>query len=166
MDIQREMLDEFRRELSTTRRILERVPEDKLAWQPHPKSMALGQLAMHLATLPGSTVKITREDSFDLATRIREVHIPKGTAEVFAVLEQSARDVHAALTETSEARAEALWRLMRGEQEIISRSRHKIWRAFLFNHWYHHRGQLTVYLRLLDIPVPSVYGSSADERSF
>ena len=166
MDIRQEMLDEFRDELSTTRRILERVPEDQLAWQPHPKSMALGQLAMHLAILPGSTAKITREDSFDLATRNREVPIPKRTAEVLAVFEQSARDVEAALTETSEDRAHALWRLMRGEQEILSRARYKIWRAFLFNHWYHHRGQLTVYLRLLDIPVPSVYGSSADERSF
>ena len=126
MDLRQEMLDEFREELSTTKRLLERVPQDKLAWQPHPKSMALGQLAMHLATLPGNMVKISQGDSFDLATRNLGVSLPKETAEVLTALEQSARDVESAFTETSEERANALWRLMHGEREILSRPRFKI----------------------------------------
>ncbi len=164
MDIRQEMLEEFREELATTKRLLERVPEEKLAWQPHPKSLTLGQLAMHLATLPGSMAKICHGDSFDLSTRSREFPLPKETADVFAAFEQSARDVESTLAETSEERANSLWRLMYGEREILSRPRFRIWRAFLLNHWYHHRGQLTVYLRLLDIPIPPVYGPTADEH--
>jgi uncharacterized damage-inducible protein DinB len=166
MDLRQEMLSEFREELSTTRRVLDRVPEDKLAWQPHPKSMRLGQLAMHLATLPAIIAKMSRADSYDLATRIGEVPIPKDKSEVFTAFEQSVRDVESTFTETSEEDANAVWRLMRGEHEILSRSRFKVWRTFLLNHWYHHRGQLTVYLRMLDVQVPSVYGPSADERPF
>ena len=166
MDIRQEMLDEFREELSTTQRILERIPEDKLAWQPQPTSMVLGQLAMHLASLPGNVVKITRDYSFDLAARNREVSLPKEMAEVLAVFEQSAHDVETAFMETSEDHAKGLWRIMRGEREVLARSRYKIWRAFLLNHRYHHRGQLTVYLRLLDLPSPSVYGASADGQPF
>lgn len=166
MDMRQEMLDEFRGELSTTRRLLERVPEDKLAWQPHPRSMALGQLAMHLATLPGGMAKLSQSDSFDLSKRTREFALPKDAAELLAAFEQSARDVESVFTETSEERANAFWRLIDGEREILTRPRFKIWRAFLLNHWYHHRGQLTVYLRLLDIPIPPVYGPSADEQPF
>jgi uncharacterized damage-inducible protein DinB len=166
MDLRQEMLSEFREESSTTRRVLDRVPEDKLAWQPHPKSMTLGQLAMHLATLPGGIAKMSRADSFDIATRSGEVPIPKVIAEVFAAFEQSVRDVESTFTDTSEEDATAFWQLMRGEHEIFSRPRFKVWRTLLLNHWYHHRGQLTVYLRLLDVQVPSVYGPSADEQRF
>jgi uncharacterized damage-inducible protein DinB len=113
---------------------------------------------MHLATLPGNMAKISLGDSFDLATRNRGVSLPKETAEVITSFEQSARDVESTFTETSQERANDLWRLMHGEREILSRPRFKIWRAFLLNNWYHHRGQLTVYLRLLDIPIPSIYG--------
>lgn len=162
MDPRQEMLDEFREELSTTRR----VPEDKLAWQPHPKSMPLGQLAMHIAALPSRIAKISSGDSFDIATRSDKNPIPNGVAEVFAALEQSERDVERTFAETSEERANASWRLMHGKREILSRPRFKVWRAFLLNHLYHHRGQLTVYLRLLDVPIPSIYGASADERPF
>lgn len=166
MDLRQEMLAEFRDELSITRRVLERVPEDKLAWQPHPKSMPLGQLVMHIATLPGRIAKMSSDDSFDLATRINPIPIPRETAEVIAAFEQSERDVESTFAETSEERANATWRLMHGEREILSQPRFKVWRAFLLNHWYHHRGQLTVYLRLLDVPIPSIYGPSADDRPF
>ena len=166
MDIRQMMLEEFREELSTTKRLLERVPEDKLAWQPHSKSMTLGQLAMHLATLTGGMAKISCVDSYDLATRSREGAFPKSISEVLAAFEQSKLEVECAFKETTEERVNALWRLMNGEQEVLSRPRFKIWRSFLLNHWYHHRGQLTVYLRLLDIPVPFIYGPSADERPF
>src|ERR1700676_4206679 len=166
MDPRQEMLSEFREELSTTRRVLDRAPEDKLAGQPHPKSMRLGQLAMHLGTLPGGIAKMSRADSFDLATRMGGVPIPKGASEVFTAFEQSVRDVESTFTETSEEGANAVWQLMRGEHEILSWPRFKVWRTLLLNHWYHHRGQLTVYLRLLDVHVPSVYGPSADERPF
>ena len=166
MDPRQQMLDEFREELSTTRRVLERIPEDKLAWQPHPKSMPLGQLAMHIATLPSGFAQISSGDSFDLATRSDANPNPKDVAEVFAAFERSVRDVETTFAETSEERANEFWHLMYREREILSRPRLKVWRSFLLNHWYHHRGQLTVYLRLLDVPIPPVYGPSADERPF
>ena len=166
MDIRHEMLEEFLEELSTTKVLLDRVPEDKLEWQPHPRSMALGQLAMHLATLPGNMANISQGDSFDLSARTRAVSVPKTSAEVLTAFEQSTRDVESMFTQTTEERISAFWRLMDGEREILARPRFKIWRSFLLNHWYHHRGQLTVYLRLLDIPIPSIYGPSADERPF
>lgn len=166
MDLRQEMLSEFREELSTTRRVLGRVPEDKLEWQPHPKSMPLCQLAMHLATLPSGIAEMSRAESYDIATRSRGVPIPEDTSEVFTAFEQSVRDVESTFIETCEEDANAHWRLMRGEHEILSWPRFKVWRTFLLNHWYHHREQLTVYLRMLDVQVPSVYGPSADERPF
>jgi uncharacterized damage-inducible protein DinB len=166
MSIADEMLREFHEELSATRRILDRVPADKLGWKPHDKSMSLGQLAMHIATVPGGIVFITSGDSFDVLQGNFAPPLPKDTAEIRAALEDSVCKVEKALGESTDDFAEAPWRLMRGEQELQMRPRSKSWRTLMLNHWYHHRGQLSVYLRLLDIPVPSVYGPSADESPF
>ncbi len=166
MSICDEILMEFQEELSVTKRILDRVPGDKLAWKPHEKSMSLGQLAMHIATVPAGIVHITSTDSFDVLRAKPAPPPPKNTDEIHAALEQSVRTVENALRETSDGTARASWHLMRGDQEIQTRPRFKIWRSLLLNHWYHHRGQLSVYLRLLDIPVPSIYGPSADESPF
>lgn len=137
-----------------------------MGWQPHSKSMPLGQLAMHLATLPGGIAKMSRADSFDLASRNAGAPIPKDIAEVLEALERSVSEVESTFTEISEEGASTPWRLLRGERELFSWPRFKLWRRMLFNHWYHHRGQLTVYLRLLDVSVPSIYGPSADESPF
>lgn len=104
MDPRQEMLGEFREELSTTRRILERVPEHKLGWQPHPKSMPLGQLAMHIAALLSRIVKMSDVDSFDLTAKIDRDPIPTGIVELLAAFEQSERDVERTFAETSEER--------------------------------------------------------------
>jgi uncharacterized damage-inducible protein DinB len=166
MGIRDEMLMEFQEELSVTRKILDRVPADKLSWRPHEKSMSLGQLAMHIATVPAGIVRITSTDSFDVLKGNFVPPLPKGTAEIHTALDQSARSVEGAFRETSDESARAPWHLMRGDQELQTRPRFRIWRSLMLNHWYHHRGQLTVYLRLLAIAVPSIYGPSADESPF
>lgn len=166
MSICDEMLNEFHEELHATRRILDRVPADKLAWKPHEKSMSLGQLAMHIATVPGAIVFITTEDSFDVLKGNFTPPHPKAVAEIRAALEESIGKVEKALKEGNDGVAQASWHLMRGDQELQTRPRFKTWRSLMLNHWYHHRGQLSVYLRLLDIPVPSIYGPSADESVF
>lgn len=166
MSICDEILAEFHEELTATRRILDRIPADKLAWKPHEKSMSLGQLAMHIATVPGGIVFITHDDSFDVLKGNFTPPHPADTAEIHTALEESIRKVEKALKEGNDGTARTPWHLMRGDQEIQTRPRFKIWRSLMLNHWYHHRGQLSVYLRLLDIPVPSIYGPTADESPF
>src|SRR6266567_2756449 len=163
MDIRRVMLEEFHEELPVTRRTLARIPEDKLGWKPHEKSMALGQLAMHIARLPGGIARITRESSFDVMKGNFTVPMPENRQEVLAALEKSVAEVEQCLTETTAEDAEGTWQLLRGDQVITTRPRYKAWRTLLLSHWYHHRAQLGVYLRLLDVPVPPTYGPSADE---
>ena len=166
MSICEEMLAEFREELKATRRILDRVPEDKLSWKPHEKSMTLGQLAIHIAKVPGGIATITSKDSFDVLTGNFAPPAPKDKAEIRAALEESVQKVEATLHETSEEAARAPWRLMSGERELMVLPRYNARRTLMLNHWYHHRGQLTVYLRLLGVAVPPVYGPSADEAAF
>jgi uncharacterized damage-inducible protein DinB len=166
MSIRDEMLAEFREELSTTKRILERIPNDKLAWKPHEKSMSLGQLGIHIARVPGAIAGITSKDSFDVLSGNFTTPLPKDTAEIRAALEESVQAVEKALTDTTEDAARAPWHLMRGDRELQALPRFKAWRTLMLNHWYHHRGQLSVYLRLLGVPVPVIYGPSADESPF
>jgi uncharacterized damage-inducible protein DinB len=160
------MLREFHEEMGTTKRVLGRVPADKLGWRPHERSMSLGQLALHIATVPGGIAHITKPDAFDVSQATFSPPMPKSMEEVYAALEQSIRDVEQTLKETTENAAEANWRLMFGEKELRSMPRVSVWRSLMLNHWYHHRGQLAVYLRLLDVHVPSIYGPSADESPF
>jgi uncharacterized damage-inducible protein DinB len=160
------MLDEFREEAAVTKRVLERVPADKLAWKPHAKSMSLGQLAMHIATVPGSLTKITWEDEFEFSQANFNPPLPKDVKEIHAAFEQSVREVEECLKRMTEQLAQGHWRLMFRGKEISSKPRIRVLRSIMLNHWYHHRGQLSVYLRLLDIPVPVIYGPSADESPF
>ena len=160
------MLEEFREEAAITKRSLERVPADKLGWKPHPKSMALGQLAWHVATIPGGIARIAQLDSFDVLTGSFVPPQPKNLEEVLTAYEQSVRDAEKFLTGLTEEQARASWRLMRGDRQILQQPRAGVLRTIMFNHWYHHRGQLSVYLRLLDVPVPVIYGRSADEDPF
>lgn len=166
MNMFESMLNEFNQEAEVTKRVLERVPANKLTWKPHPKSMSLGQLALHIATVPGNLAFITRSDVFDASQNNFDPPSPKDTEEINAALEQSIRNVEETLKTATEETAQGQWHLMFGERELMSIPRINVWRSIMLNHWYHHRGQLAVYLRLLDIPVPSIYGPSADENPF
>ena len=131
MSIRDEMLMEFQEELGVTRKILNRVPADKLAWRPHERSMSLGQLAMHIATVPAGIVRITTPDFFDVLKSNFAPPLPKSTAEIHAALEQTARSVEDALRETSDESARAPWHLMRGDHELQTTPRFKIWRSLM-----------------------------------
>jgi len=166
MNMFESMLNEFNQERRLQRELWNRVPADKLAWKPHPKSMSLGQLALHIATVPGNLAFITRSDVFDASQNNFTPPCPKDIEEISAALEQSVRNVEETLKEATEDTAQGHWHLMFGDKELMSTPRINVWRSIMLNHWYHHRGQLSVYLRLLDIPVPSIYGPSADENLF
>lgn len=160
------MLEEFQEEAAITRRVLNRVPADKLAWKPHAKSMSLGQLAIHIATVPGSLARITQQDAFDVSHGSFEPPHPKSVEEIHAAFEQSVREVEEHLKKMTDQEARKTWRLMLHDKELLCKPRINVMRSIMLNHWYHHRGQLSVYLRLLDVPVPVIYGRSADENPF
>jgi uncharacterized damage-inducible protein DinB len=160
------MLGEFREEAAVTKRVLDRVPSDKLSWKPHAKSMTLGQLAVHIATVPGALARITQQEAFDVSQGSFVSPQPKSMEEIHAAFEQSVREVEECLTGMTDQKAQGNWRLMAKDREIFSKPRISVMRSIMLNHWYHHRGQLSVYLRLLDVPVPVIYGRSADENPF
>jgi uncharacterized damage-inducible protein DinB len=160
------MLNEFRQEVATTKRVLDRVPEEKLTWKPHVKSMTLGQLASHIASVPGSVARILQQDSFDVNRGNFVPEQPKNMQEVLTTFEHSVRDAEHCLQNMTDDQARANWHLLRGERELMSLPRAGLARSIMMNHWYHHRGQLSVYLRLLDVPLPVIYGPSADENPF
>ena len=155
---------ELEREAQTTHRVLERVPADRLSWRPHLKSMSLGQLALHVATTPGNVARILEIDKFEIG----EFNQAEAASvdELLPRLEQGVRNAVTFLSGLDDGRALALWTAVRAGKEIMSLPRIAAVRTIMLNHWYHHRGQLSVYLRLLDVPVPSIYGPSADENPF
>jgi uncharacterized damage-inducible protein DinB len=157
------MLQEFHEEAAITRRVLDRVPAGKLDWRPHPRSMSLGQLALHIATVPAGILHITTADSFDVSTNTFSVPSPATREEVLQAFEQTVKIVENRLGSCTLQVANTPWHLMAGDTELQCLPKIAVWRSLLLNHWYHHRGQLSVYLRLLDVPVPSIYGPSADE---
>jgi uncharacterized damage-inducible protein DinB len=159
------LLAELEQESLTTRRVLERVPQSQLTWKPHPKSMSLGQLALHVATVPGNVAELA---SMDTVPEPPGFGLPEAAtaAELVPALIASVQKARYHLGSFDDAAMGATWRLMAGGREIMAMPRAALARAIMLNHWYHHRGQLLVYLRLLDLPVPSVYGPSADENPF
>jgi len=158
------LLPEFDHEMATTRKLLERVPGDRLAWKPHEKSYTLGQLAQHVSTIPmwGS---ITIEQSEFDAAGARQAELTS-QAEILAAFDRNAAATRAALVGRSDAEFMAPWSLKSGTQTIFTMPKAVVWRSFVLNHLIHHRGQLSVYLRLNDVPLPSIYGPSADESAF
>ena len=157
------VLQEFREEAATTKRVLDRVPQDKLTWKPHVKSMTLGQLAWHIATTPGRLAQLVQQESFDVSKGNFVPPQPKSLEEILTAYEQSVRDAEECLQGMTDDQARVPWRLERNGKEVFTKPRLAVMRTIMLNHWYHHRGQLSVYLRLLDIPVPVIYGRSADE---
>lgn len=159
------LLAELEQEATTTRRVLERVPADRLTWRPHAKSRTLGELALHVAIVPGGVASLVASPSPAQAPNFVDPPL-KSAGELVPALEASIARAKTVLAGLSDADLTSPWTLKSGERELFTRSRLALLRAVMLNHWYHHRGQLTVYLRELDVPLPSIYGPSADENPF
>jgi uncharacterized damage-inducible protein DinB len=158
------LLREFDTEAATTRRVLERVPGDKLSWKPHPKSMSLGELALHVASSPGNIIGWCTQDETDF--KGEPTPKPSSTAEILAAHDESVKKVKETVPRIGDQGMQAMWTAKAGGQTLMTMPKSALTRAIVMNHWVHHRGQLSVYLRLLDVPVPSIYGPSADENPF
>jgi len=156
------ILPEFDHEMANTRKSLERVPENKLNFKPHAKSMSLGALATHLATINHWTEAIMGTDSFDVSTAPPTPEL-KSRAELLAAFDKNTATARNAIAGATDAQLTKPWSLLSKGQTIFTLPRIAVLRSFILNHTIHHRAQLGVYLRLNDIPVPSIYGPSADE---
>jgi DinB family len=168
MRISDALLPEYDQEVKATRKCLERIPEDKLTYKPHPKSFDMGSLAIHIATMLGWGVTTLTSDSFDYAPVGGEPYVPpvvKTNAELLALFDKGATDFRAAIAGADNDAMMKDWTLLGGGKPVFTMPRVACIRGMIFNHIVHHRGQLTVYLRLCDIPVPAIYGPSADEAN-
>ena len=165
MAIRDALLPEFDHELATTRRLLDRVPEAEFGWKPHERSMTLGQLAGHVANLPMWCSATLEHAVLELDTFGEDITLkPPASREVLLQeFDRRTAAARAALAGASDSELMAMWTLKKGGQEIFSMPRISAIRSFVMNHLIHHRGQLSVYLRLKDVPLPSIYGPTADE---
>ena len=164
MSITNAFLQEFDNEAATTRRVLERVPTDKLAWKPHPKSMSLGVLALHIAGAPGVCSSWAAEDVTSF--KGEPPPTPTSTEQILATHDKSVKSTKENLGTLGDEGLKGMWSAKAGDATLMTMPKAALVRAIVQNHWIHHRGQLSVYLRLLDVPVPSIYGPSADENPF
>jgi uncharacterized damage-inducible protein DinB len=163
MPIVQSLLAEFETQAPITRKFLERLPNDKLTWSPHSRSLTAGQLAYHLAFVPGGIVRAAQKNQ--IPPPDFQFPQPATVQEVLDAFDQSVVTVREILPGFDDAAMNATWRIVAGDQEIAAMPRGAFLRNIMLNHWYQHRGQFCVYLRLLDVPVPSSWGPSADERS-
>jgi uncharacterized damage-inducible protein DinB len=163
MGMSEAILAELKHEAATTRKMLERVPEDKFDWKPHERSMALGRLAGHVAELPGMFNAALTQDELDFATRTYGPFVPKATSELLDTFDTKVAQALELLADQSDEHLKKSWRLRSGDRIFFELPRVAVLRSMALNHMIHHRGQLSVYLRLLDVPLPSVYGPTADE---
>jgi uncharacterized damage-inducible protein DinB len=159
------LLAEMDQEAQSTARVLERVPQAQLAWRPHAKSFSLGQLALHVATIPGMVAQLAAHDTIPEPPQFTQTEAATA-AELVPALHASVAKAREVLGGMDDATLMATWRLMRGDTELLAMPRAAVLRMIMLNHWYHHRGQLLVYLRMHDVPLPSVYGPTADENPF
>jgi uncharacterized damage-inducible protein DinB len=159
------LLAELDQEAATTRRVLERVPAAHLSWRPHPKSWSLGQLALHVATLPGNVAAIAAMDVLTAPPTFTQSEAAT-TEALGCALAESIATARQLLDGFDDAQMMAIWRMQHNGKDVMAMPRIAFVRAIMLNHWYHHRGQLLVYLRLLNQSVPSVYGPTADENPF
>lgn len=157
------ILAELAHEGATTRRLLERLPQDRLGWQPHQKSMTLGRLATHIAEIPGWVGSIVEKDEFDLGASGYVPPTLGSVAEIIAMFDKSVAMATETLKRQSNDRLLAKWQLKKNGKLVVEMPRLGMIRSFLMNHLIHHRGQLSVYLRLQNVPLPSIYGPTADE---
>ena len=167
MKISETVLPEFDQEMASTRKVLERVPAAKFSWKPHPKSSEFGALAAHIANMPDWAGLTMQSDSFDYAPPgAPPYQTPKytSTEDLLAAFDKSVAQGRSAIAAADDIAFLAPWTLMAGGQTIMTMPRIAVIRTFVMNHTIHHRAQLGVYLRLNDIPVPGLYGPSADEQ--
>lgn len=165
MSIAQSFLAEFEAQAPITRKFLERLPEEKLTWKPHEKSMTAGQLAYHLALVPAGVVRLVQNNpapapNFATAERFPQ---PASRREVLERFEESIATVRSELPKFDDAAMNETWRLVAGGRDALVQSRAEFLRDVMFSHWYQHRGQFSVYLRILNVAVPASWGPSADE---
>jgi uncharacterized damage-inducible protein DinB len=156
------LLEEFELQAPITRKFLERLPEDKLTWKPHQKSMTAGQLAFHIASVPGGIVRFVENNPAQAPSAFNAPQ-PQSLNEILEKFEESIQTVRGFLPRFEDAAMEETWRMMAGGREIFSQPRGLFLRDVMLSHWYQHRGQFSVYLRLLNVAVPASWGPSADE---
>ena len=156
------LLPEFDHEMATTRKLLERVPEDRLSWKPHVKSYSLGQLAQHVANVPFWGQLTLEQSELDLMAYPPMAELGSRAA-ILQLCEDRVAGTRKALRGTTDGELMAPWSLKRGDEKMFTMPKATVWRTFVMNHLVHHRGQLSVYLRQQDVPLPSMYGPSADE---
>ncbi len=160
------LLPEFDIEMANTRKSLERIPEEKLGWKPHPKSWALGELATHLANIPHWTALTLEQDSYDVTppgAPPPRTPLAKSRQEVLASFDKNIASARAALAQATDEQLFKPWTLLAGGKTMMTLPRITVLRRFVLSHNIHHRAQLGVYLRLNDVPVLAIYGPSADE---
>ena len=162
MSIAQSLLAEFETQAPITRRFLERLPEDKLTWKPHEKSMSAGQLAYHLAFVPGGVVRFVQNNPVQ-APDFAGFPQPASRQEILAKYDESIAAVRDLLPKFDDASMRETWRMVSGGREVMAQPRGEFLRDVMFSHWYQHRGQFSVYLRLLNVAVPASWGPSADE---
>ena len=165
MPLSEGLLPEFDHEMANTRKVLERVPEVHLTWKPHEKSMSLGDLATHVASIPGWTTMTLNEEFLDMAAPGAPGVPPPAASRValLALFDKGVSEARTALAGAGDACLLGQWSLRKGAQTVFTMPRLAVLRSFILNHGIHHRGQLEVYLRLKDVPLPAIYGPSADE---
>jgi len=161
MSIAQTLLAEFEIQAPITRRFLERLPEDKLTWKPHEKSMSAGQLAYHLAFVPGGVIRFVQNNPAQAPDFAFPQ--PANRQEILKTFEESIATVRSQLPKFDDAAMGETWRLIAGGQEVLAQPRGGFLRDVMFSHWYQHRGQFSVYLRILNVAVPASWGPSADE---
>ena len=161
MSISQTLLEELEIQAPITRRFLERLPEDKLTWKPHEKSMTAGQLAYHLAFVPGSVARFVQNNPVEAPDF--SFPQPASREEILETLDESIAAVHTLLPRFDDDAMRETWRLMAGGREILAQPRGLFLRDVMLSHWYQHRGQFSVYLRMLNVAVPASWGPSADE---
>ena len=164
MSVMQSFIGEIEMETPATRAMLERVPADQLTWRPHEKSMSRGELALHVAGTLGQVAQLLMLDEVP-PPEFGNVPQPESVEEILTTLDSSVTTAKEVLEGMSDEDAMSIFRVVSDGEEMMSMPKVGLARAILLNHWYHHRGQLSVYLRLLDVPVPATYGASADENA-
>jgi uncharacterized damage-inducible protein DinB len=162
MSLAQSISAEFEAQAPITHKFLERLPEDRLTWKPHEKSMSAGQLALHIAMVPGAVVRFVQQNPAQ-APDFKNVPQPSSLRQILETFDESIATVRSLLPQLDDARMQETWRMVQGDKELLAIPRAQFVRDIMLNHWYQHRGQFSVYLRLLNVPVPASWGPSADE---
>jgi uncharacterized damage-inducible protein DinB len=163
MSLAQSLIREFEEQAPLTRKFLERLPQDKLTWKPHERSLTAGQLALHLAQVPGGVARLAQQNPAQAPGLGRPMPQPASGQEILKALDESLATVRSELAKLDDAAMQELWHLRLGDRELLACPRAKFLRDVMLSHWYQHRGQFSVYLRMLNVAVPATWGPSADE---